>query len=55
MPRVTLTRCLESDPPWYRISGSGFMHCCDVHAMHYWCVVYEIGENFWTSYKMGLN
>lgn len=39
----------------YRLFESGYPFCCETHARNYFMVVYDIGPDGETSYKMGLN
>lgn len=40
---------------WWKYFKSGFPCCCEQHARHYWMVLWDVGDNGETSFKLGLS
>lgn len=40
---------------WYRFFAAGFPTCCETHARHYFMVIYDVGEDLDTQFKLSLS
>jgi len=40
--------------PW-GLYKAGYPTCCEQHARHYWMVIWDLGPDYDTSFKMSLS
>jgi hypothetical protein len=43
------------NPWWYKLFRAGYLCCCEVHARYYFTVVYDIGDEGETMYRLSLS
>lgn len=42
-------------PLWWKYFMSGYPTCCKSHARHCWMVMWDIGDDYETFYKLSIN
>ncbi len=42
-------------PLWWKYFKAGFPTCCEAHARNSWMVIWDIGDDFDFSIKLGLS
>jgi hypothetical protein len=45
----------DTSPLWYRVYEFGYPFCHERCSRNYWLVVYDVGDEGETSYKLGMN
>lgn len=50
-----LREMMQVEPLWYRFFGAGFPSCHERCARNYFVVLWDLGENHETEYKIGMN